>query len=60
MARVHEFLGLRPHGLPQYKPFYEGRYEREMPPELRARLAGYFAPHNAALFHWLGEEFDWG
>ena len=30
-----------------------------MPEELRARLAAYFAPHNADLFRWLGEEFDW-
>ena len=56
---VHEFLGLRPHRLALYKPFYEGNYERAMPEALRSRLAAYFAPHNAALFRWLGEEFDW-
>jgi hypothetical protein len=59
MALVHEFLGLRPHRLERYKPFYEGNYAREMPNELRAKLATYFEPHNADLFRWLGQEFDW-
>jgi hypothetical protein len=61
MAAAHRFLGLRPHRLERYKPstFYEAKYERAMPEELRARLAAYFAPHNADLFRWLGEEFDW-
>ncbi len=58
-AAVHAFLGLRPQRLDRYKPFYEGNYERAMPEELRARLVSYFAPHNAELFRWLGEEFDW-
>jgi hypothetical protein len=58
-AKVHEFLGLSPHRLERYKPFYEGNYAREMPPDLRRRLAAYFEPHNAELFRWLGQEFDW-
>jgi len=58
-AAVHEFLGLPPYRLEQYKPFYEGKYAREMPAELREKLAAYFAPHNAELFRWLGKEFDW-
>lgn len=56
---VQRFLGLRPHKLEQYKPYYEGSYERGMPDDLRARLASYFEPHNRELFRWLGEEFDW-
>ena len=35
---MHGFLGLRPHRLERYKPFLQGKYEREMPPELRRRL----------------------
>jgi hypothetical protein len=56
---VQCFLGLRPHRAERYKPFLQGNYAREMPPELRARLVAYFEPHNRALFRWLGEEFDW-
>jgi hypothetical protein len=58
-AKVHQFLGLRPHQLESYKPFYEGNYARQMPVDLRKRLATYFEPHNAELFQWLGKEFDW-
>jgi hypothetical protein len=60
MAKAHEFLGLRQHTLPQYdSSFQKGNYAREMPPELRARLAAYFEPHNRELYQWLGEEYDW-
>jgi hypothetical protein len=58
-AAVYRFLGLAPHRLDHYKPFLRGNYEREMPPELRARLAEFFAPANRELYQWLGEEFDW-
>jgi Sulfotransferase domain len=58
-AAVHDFLGLPPHRLERYKPFYEGKYDREMPVELRKELVAYFEPHNAELFRWLGKEFDW-
>lgn len=58
-SAVHRFLGLRQFELDAYKPYYEGSYERAMPPELRARLSAYFEPHNRELFRWLGEEFDW-
>jgi hypothetical protein len=30
-----------------------------MAPELRARLAASFEPHNRALFEWLGKAYDW-
>ncbi|MGI9042282.1 MAG: sulfotransferase domain-containing protein [Gemmatimonadales bacterium] len=56
---VQRFLGLGPHRIAHYKPFLQGKYEREMPPNLRARLAAYFEPYNRELYQWLGEEFDW-
>lgn len=58
-ALVYDFLGLRPHRLEHYKPFLQGKYEREMPGELRSRLATFFEPHNRELYRWLGEEYDW-
>ena len=58
-ADVHRFLGLRPHRLEHYQPFLHGGYDRSLPPDLRQRLTAYFAPHNRALFDWLGEEYDW-
>jgi len=58
-AAVHDFLGLAPHQLQRYKPFYEGKYDRDMPVELRNKLSAYFEPHNNELFAWLGKEFDW-
>ena len=56
---VYRFLGLRPHRLAKYETFLRGNYERGMPPEIRARLAVFFEPHNRALSQWLGEEYDW-
>jgi hypothetical protein len=58
-AQLYEYLGLRPHRLGHYAAFYQGNYEREMSPELRARLAAHFEPHNRALYQWLGETYDW-
>ncbi|MGH7508112.1 MAG: sulfotransferase domain-containing protein [bacterium] len=58
-AAVHQFLGLRPHLLKGYKAFYQGNYERGIPPGLRSRLVDYFEPYNRELYRWLGEEFDW-
>lgn len=58
-AAVHDFLGLRPHRLERYPPFYQGNYDRAMPEELRRRLTSYFEPSNQELFRWLGQEFDW-
>jgi hypothetical protein len=58
-AEVYRFLGLRAHRLRKYDAFLAGNYERAMPPELRAKLAAHFEPHNRELFAWLGEEFDW-
>jgi hypothetical protein len=58
-AAVYRFLGLRPHELTRYETFLPGSYDRDMPEQLRKRLADYFEPHNRALFQWLGEEYDW-
>ena len=58
-AELYQFLGLRPHRLEKYPVFYQGNYQRAMAPELRARLADYFEPHNRALYEWLGKVYDW-
>lgn len=58
-AAVYDFLGLRPHRLERYKTFLQGRYERDLPAGLRARLAGYFEPCNRELYQWLGQDFGW-
>jgi hypothetical protein len=58
-ATVQSFLGLRPHRLLRYEPFYQGTYGRAIPADLRARLVELFEPHNRQLYQWLGEEFDW-
>jgi Sulfotransferase domain len=57
--QVYDFLGLPSHWLKRYKTFLQGRYERDLPSELRAILAAHFEPHNRELYQWLGEEFDW-
>ncbi|HEX2220497.1 MAG TPA: sulfotransferase [Gemmatimonadales bacterium] len=59
MDAVHAFLGLRPHRLAGYEPFYQGSYRRSIPGELRATLVRHFDPYNRDLYRWLGEEFDW-
>jgi Sulfotransferase domain len=58
-AAVYQFLGLRPHRLENYRPFYQGAYDRRIPEDVRRRLAEYFEPHNQALYRWLGRELDW-
>ncbi len=58
-AAVHNFLGLRPTPLEQYRPFLQGNYDASIPGELRAKLVSYFEPYNRELYGWLGEEFDW-
>ncbi len=59
VAAVQEFLGLRPHRSEMYRPFFQGTYDRELPPDLRQRLVAHFEPHNRQLYQWLGEEYDW-
>ena len=59
IGAVQDFLGLRPYRNEVYEPFYQGRYDREMPPGLRRRLVAHFEPHNRELYRWLGQEFDW-
>ena len=56
---MYEFLGLRPHHLEKYKPFYQGAYDRRIPADIRQRLVTYFEPLNRELYQWLGRELDW-
>lgn len=56
---VHQFLGLRPYRAQAYKPYLQGTYNRDLPPELRRRLVAHFEPYNRELYAWLGQEFDW-
>jgi hypothetical protein len=58
-SAVYHFLGLAPHRLARYQPFLQGKYDREMPEDVRARLSAYFEPWNRELYRWLGEEYDW-
>ena len=56
-ARVERFLGL-PHHPVQFE------HHHRLPgaswdPDLRRRLADYYAPHNEALYDLLGERFEW-
>ena len=56
---MYEFLGLRPHRLEKYKPFYQGDYDRRIPADIRQRLVTDFEPLNRELYRWLGRELDW-
>jgi hypothetical protein len=58
-ALVQQFLGLETQPLRIDRPFVQREYNRNLPPEWRAKLATFFEPHNRGLFQWLGEEFDW-
>jgi hypothetical protein len=58
-GRVLDYLGL-----PQWQPesfgrSNEGKYGDAMKPETRAALVEYFRPHNARLYEFLGETYDW-
>lgn len=57
-ARVLDFLHA-----PRWEPTFfrvenDGEYA-PMPPELRARLVEFFAPHNARLYELLNVDFEW-
>jgi hypothetical protein len=58
VARVLEFLALPPMTLGGFGNVNEQRYSR-MEPELRARLAAYFEPHNRRLYELLGRDLGW-
>jgi hypothetical protein len=50
--------------LPQWQPenfgrSNEGKYADPMKPETRAALVEYFRPHNARLYDFIGETYDW-
>jgi hypothetical protein len=56
--QVLAFLGLPEQELHAYPEVFKGSYG-QMVPETRARLLGYFAPHNRRLYDLLGRDFDW-
>ena len=56
---VCAFLGLVPHTTKNGKQHNLGGYKEKMPHELRRRLIDYYAPHNRALYDYLGKRFDW-
>jgi hypothetical protein len=58
-AAVCQFLELPPHRLDWDTPYLQRPYNRDIAPDLRARLAAYFEPYNRELYRWLGQEFDW-
>ena len=58
IRRVGEFLGLKdwqpvPSITPKIFPY------PKLDPVVQQRLADYFAPHNRALFDYLGEDYGW-
>jgi Sulfotransferase domain len=57
-TQVLEFLGVRAHDLEDYPSIYAQQYA-EMSPDLRRRLAGYFADPNRRLYELLGRDFGW-
>jgi hypothetical protein len=59
MNRVAGFLDLAPYHLHDTTPSKANR-AAEMPPEVRHRLAAYYAEPNEALFTLLGERYPWG
>jgi hypothetical protein len=58
-SAVYRFLGLPDYQLKDSRPFFQGNYERQIAPGLRARLAAYFEPFNRDLYQWLGQDFGW-
>lgn len=57
--RVCDFVGLGRHRIPEFKTHNPGGYREQMPPALRKKLVEYYAPHNEALYDYLGMRFDW-
>ena len=57
-ARVLEFLGAPDHELKGYPQIYGQEYP-DMDPEIRSRLAAYFAEPNRRLYELLGRNFGW-
>ncbi|HET9519375.1 MAG TPA: sulfotransferase [Actinoplanes sp.] len=57
-GKVLDFLGLPQHRLPQFDVFNHRR-SAALDPAVRAELAAYYAPHNAALADRLQMSFDW-
>jgi hypothetical protein len=58
MAGTHAFLALPPLRLTDYPRFNTGAYE-PLAPQVRERVAAYFAPHNRRLADLLGRHPGW-
>lgn len=59
MEEVQSFLGLPVHSVVTPGALNAGSSDRSTSPEIRSRLADFFAPHNEELFRLLGRRFDW-
>jgi hypothetical protein len=57
-ARILDFIGLPPYRLPAYD-VHNDRPSKGMDESVRAELAAFYRPHNAALADRLGLTFDW-
>ena len=57
-ARVLEFLGAGAHDLSEYPRIYDQEYP-DMDPEIRTRLAAYFAEPNRRLYELIGRDLGW-
>jgi hypothetical protein len=55
---LHRFLELPPHRYENLPPLHTAVYD-SIAPELRARLAEYFRPHNERLYELLGRDLGW-
>ncbi len=58
LDRVHGFLDIPAHRYDDLKPLHTATYDA-ITPEIRARLADYFRPHNERLYHLLGTDLGW-
>jgi sulfotransferase family protein len=59
LARVWDFLSLRPVRLEGLKAMKAGTYQSDLPPAAAERLAEYYAPHNERLQSVLDEQMSW-
>ncbi|OLT42038.1 sulfotransferase [Serinicoccus sp. CNJ-927] len=60
MDAVSNFLGVPHHQMPTTKPYNATWRTKDAPPEAVAEeLRAHYAPHNAALADFLGDQLDW-
>jgi hypothetical protein len=62
LKQVLQFVDVPAMGLTKQKEEYE-QLNTTQPPKMdiatRKRLLAYFEPHNARLYEFLGQDFDW-